>query len=80
MKIPITPCASSQLTGHGYDAATETLALQFRGGAIYHYRGVPAVLYDEFVAADSKGAFLNQRVKGVFDFTKQPAEDSNGQC
>ena len=34
----MTPVKSSQLTKVGYDEATRTLAVEFKGGAVYHYQ------------------------------------------
>lgn len=70
--IPMTECNSSQIHSYGYDAATGTLALQFKrkdaegnrvGGSVYHYDNVPAELYAEFCAAESKGAYFGSHIK-----------------
>ncbi len=70
--IALCPCESSQIAAHGYDAATQTMALQFKrkgengervGGSIYHYDNVPPEVYDEFCKCESKGGFFGQRIK-----------------
>jgi len=61
---------SSQIAAIGYEAATKTLYIQFHPGKtssegpIYSYANVPQKLYDEFMAAESKGKWFGQHVKG----------------
>ncbi len=84
MNIPITPIeGSSQVFGAGFDPATNTLAIQFHrrekgkivgGGPIYHYASVPPEKFDGLMKAESKGVFVRERIKGQYDFTKQPEE------
>lgn len=70
--ITMNACMSSQISSYGYDATTQTLALQFYrkdasgqrvGGSVYHYDNVPQELYDEFCACESKGNFFGQHIK-----------------
>ena len=70
--IPITPVeSSSNVAGWGYDAATSTLAVRFKGGATYHYAGVPQSVLSELREAKSVGGFIGSRiVKGGFAHTK----------
>lgn len=80
-RIAITPCESSQITGFGYDAASQTLAIQFPGrgvtpGSVYHYAAVPPTVFAEFQAAESKGKFFGSQIRGRYDYEKQP--DANG--
>lgn len=75
--IDLTPCESSQVAAYGYDASTETLAIQFPGrgvkpGDTYHYAGVPADVFHEMVAAESKGKFFGSRIRGRFAYVKLP--------
>lgn len=70
--IAITPASSEMISGHGYDEATKTLALQFKGGTVYHYAGVSPDLYTTFKGAKSLGTFINQHIKGKFTATKLP--------
>lgn len=79
--ITITPCVSSQINGFGYDPGSRTLAVQFPGrgatpGSIYHYANVPAEVFAEFQASDSKGKFFGSRIRSVYEYVKQP--DANG--
>lgn len=68
MSIPMTSVESSQIAAIGHDPETNTLAVQFKGkngpGAVYHYRNFPARKFDAFMAAESKGKFFGENVRG----------------
>ena len=59
---------SSSLESIGYDPASRTLEVEFHGGRIYRYFGVPARRYRDLLKAESAGRFLNTRIKGVYDY------------
>ena len=55
---------STSIASIGYHRRTQTLELEFRGsGQVYRYRDVPAPVYADFMAAESKGTYLNQVFK-----------------
>ena len=55
---------SRTLRSIGYDAHRRELEIEFlEGGDVYRYFDVPAAEYAEFMAADSKGTYLNQVFK-----------------
>jgi hypothetical protein len=66
-EIQLTPCESSLIHAHGYDAATQTLALQFKAkggpGATYHYADVPPEMYAALQTSDSVGRFFGSEIK-----------------
>ncbi len=62
---------SSNVEAIGYEDSAMELYVQFVGGALYVYHGVPREVYDDLMAAPSKGSFLNRIIKGVYQFTKQ---------
>lgn len=81
--IPITLTPdSSQLHGYGYDAATQTLALEFKSNhqtKAYLYPGFTAEQMHDFINAESQGSFFYKHIKkqweGKFvmiDKTAQP--------
>lgn len=77
LHIAITPCESSQITGYGYDADSQTLAIQFPGrgatpGSVYHYANVPAEVFEALHASDSKGKFFGSNIRSVYPYEKQP--------
>lgn len=62
---------SSNIEAIGYDDEAMELHVQFLGGALYTYLDVPREVFDDFMAAPSKGSFLNRVIKSVYEFRKQ---------
>jgi hypothetical protein len=63
---------SSQIDAIGYDAETQTLAIQFKAkgaapGSLYHYSNVDAALFAEFSSAESIGSFFYKNIKPFKD-------------
>ena len=57
MPLPTrTPCA--------------VLELQFRSGAVYHYFGIPAQTFEEWMRAESKGGYFNSHIRNRFAYAK----------
>lgn len=71
MKIKLDTPESSNISSLAYDSDDETLTVEFKNGTAYDYHGVPAKVADEFAASDSKGKFLNQEIKGNYEYQKQ---------
>jgi len=66
--IALTPCTSSLIHAYGYDQATRTLAIQFKGkgdriGATYHYADVAPEMYAELQETKSVGKFFGLNIK-----------------
>jgi len=53
-----------------YNAATSTLRVMFVSGMIYEYENVPEEIYKELKKSSSKGTYLNQHIKGTYDYKK----------
>ena len=49
--------ASSNIASIGYDAAAETLEIEFLSGSIYQYYNLPENMYDQLMKEPSKGKF-----------------------
>jgi hypothetical protein len=62
--------ASTNVARIGYDAATLTLAIEFRNGSQYQYFDVPQHIFDGLRQADSVGKYINTQIKGVFRFAR----------
>lgn len=68
-RIPTTPVKSSQLAAVGYDRASETLAIRFKGrsdgtpGALYHYSNVSPSVHKSLLEAESVGSFFHGVIK-----------------
>jgi hypothetical protein len=54
---------SSSLASAGYDPAAHVLEVEFKNGGVYQYLEVPDEEYEEFIAAPSKGRYLNTEIK-----------------
>lgn len=62
--------ASSNISSLGYDPTSETLEVEFSSGSIYQYYNVGEALYDQLMAAPSKGQFLNTYIKNAYPFSR----------
>jgi hypothetical protein len=60
---------SSNIEMVGYDPEEMELYVKFRScEEPYVYEGVPEQVHEEFMAAPSKGSYLNRVLKGVYNF------------
>lgn len=68
MKTPLklNPVKSSNVDAVGYDAASQTLQVRFKGGKTYDYAGVPAAVNTALNQAESVGRFIAANVVGKF--------------
>jgi len=53
-----------------YDRQSSTLTVLYVSGLVYDYKNVPEKVYEAMKASFSKGAFLNQHIKGKYPFEK----------
>ena len=60
---------SSTVQRFGYDAETQTLRVEFQNGT-YAYSGITEEIFNEMKAASSKGKFVAQNLKGIYQATK----------
>ena len=64
MFVPkMQPVESSAVARIGYDEAAEEAYVEYLGGGLYAYEGVPADVFEELTNADSKGTFVNEVIK-----------------
>ncbi len=68
-----TAIESTVLASITYDEPNRLLFIEFRGGAIYRYFGVPLTIHQGLLAAPSKGAFFNRFIRPQFSFTRMTA-------
>lgn len=54
---------SSNIQAVGHDPQSNTLSVQFRSGAIYHYPGVTAEQHQAFLGADSLGSHFHKHFR-----------------
>lgn len=57
---------SKAVAEHGYDAATQTMRVTFRGGRSYEYSGVPPNVYGEFANNESHGVSFARLIAGKY--------------
>jgi len=62
--------ASSTILSIGYESASETLEVEFKSGGIYQYYNVPEPVYQQLMAADSKGKFLHVYIKNAYPHSR----------
>jgi hypothetical protein len=60
---------STAVSRVAYDPARESLYVLYMRGETFEYFKVPEAVYRDFLAAGSKGRFLNQRLKGRYGCT-----------
>ena len=63
-----TPVESRTLNTVAYDPAGQVLRLEFRSRVVYCYFHVPADVYQDLMAADSKGVYFNRHIRGRFPY------------
>lgn len=68
--MEMIPVSSSNHVAAGYDSNQATLRIEFKNGNIYEYYDVPQYIWDEYLAADSKGKYAHQNIYPP-NFTQQ---------
>ena len=68
---------STVIASMTYDPPTSALRITFTSGLVYLYKNVPEEVYNAMKASTAKGSFLNQHVKGKYQFEKIGKESSN---
>jgi hypothetical protein len=68
--MQMSPVKSTNIDSVGHDAATKTLRVKFKSGAIYDYADVPSDHHTKMLAAESPGTHLNTEIKGKFKHTR----------
>jgi len=61
---------SSVVASFDYNLPKHVLRVVFVSGKIYDYHNVPQSIYEEMKIAESKGTFLNLRIKNSYPFKK----------
>jgi hypothetical protein len=69
-KIKYFIMPSAVVSAIHYDTASTTLRVIFVSGMIYDYKNVPEKIYKAMKTSGSKGSYLNQHIKGHYEFIK----------
>ncbi len=64
------PVDSEALSSVGYEPGRSQLEIEFAGGGVYRYYGVPARVHDELMAADSHGHYFAERIRDRYPYRK----------
>lgn len=64
------PVNSSDLRSVGYDETTKVLEIEFHGGQIYQYYGVPRAVYEGLMQAASHGKYFHAHIKNVYSYQR----------
>ncbi len=62
--------SSSTILSVGYDAASETLEVEFKSGGVYQYYNVPEPIHQQFMESSSKGQFHHTYIKNGYPCSK----------
>ncbi len=68
--MPRVDLDSTSLHAVTYQDPCAVLELEFRNGAVYHYFGVPAQTFEEWMRAESKGGYFNSHIRNRFAYAK----------
>jgi hypothetical protein len=60
------PLPSKAVISAGYDPDTQLLELEFQGGRVYRYRGVPEGVYAFLLRTPSKGGYVSRIIDGQY--------------
>jgi hypothetical protein len=67
-EIPLFPLRSTSIAAAGYARKWRILRLRYSGGRTYDYLGVSQEVFRAFLAAPSKGQFVNWRIKPHYPY------------
>lgn len=68
--MELKPIRSSNLEAIGHDPDSQELQVQFKGGGVYAYDGVPKELFEELLNAKSVGSLFHAKIKDKFKFRR----------
>ncbi len=64
---------SSDIASIGYDAATQTLEIEFKATGVYRYFSVPPETHEGLARTPSPGKYFLQHIKGKYAWEKAGA-------
>ena len=62
--------SSSNIASIGYDPNSQTLEVEFHGGRVYQYYGVPQQMFDNLVQAPSAGRFFHVYIREGYPYSR----------
>jgi 8-oxo-dGTP diphosphatase len=67
----LVPVESSMICAVGYDGKSQTLKVVFNTNGAYQYFDVPRSIYEELLAAESKGRYMREHVIDMFAYSSK---------
>jgi hypothetical protein len=67
-RVDWLPLESSVIASVAYVPAARTLYLRFHTGELYRYFDFPPQEYRNFLAAESKGQYFGNKIRGCFRY------------
>ncbi len=64
------PVNSSNLITVGYDAASQTLEVEFKDGTVYQYFDVSAVEHETLMGSESIGSYFNSSIRSSYRYAR----------
>ena len=78
-RIKREPVISSNVASVGYSRHLRALEIEFTRGAVYRFLGVPSHVHRRLLAADSKGRFIAENIRGRYRFVRvRPSPENHG--
>ncbi len=69
-RIPHVRVQSSNVASVGYSRHLQALEIEFTRGAVYRFLDVRPIIYRELIAAQSKGHFIAEHIRGKYSFIR----------
>jgi hypothetical protein len=69
-EIEMIPVVSSNIESIGYNEGTQILRVKFLNGAIYEYKNVPLIEFEQLNNASSVGSYLNRNIARNYPYEK----------
>jgi hypothetical protein len=64
--MEMIPVDSSAIEAIGYDPASRRMSIRFKEGRTYDFCGVPRQVYKALLAAESKGTYYAEHIRGRY--------------
>ena len=69
-EIEMIPVVSSNVESIGYNEGTQILRIKFLNGAIYEYKNVPLMEFEQLKNASSVGSYLSRNIARNYSYEK----------
>lgn len=79
-RIQRVPVVSTNVASVGYSRHLRALEIEFVRGAVYRFLDVPGRVYNELLAAESKGHFIFENLRGKYEFVRIRPRRSEGRA